>query len=162
MRKAALGVAIGLGVLTLSFAVLGLVVNNQANFSKRYVHDQLAEKQITFTPVENLLPNQKTVPCLVENAGKQLVTGKQAECYARYQIGLDLALIDNGQTYFEDLRGVPAAGEGAAGTGRGTERPGDAGPRHAARGALTEGRGHLRRREEAGPAPHRLRLQPAR
>ena len=102
MRKAAFGVAIGLGVLASSFAVLGLVLNNQASFSKRYVHDQLAEKQITFTPVENLLPNQKTVPCLVENAGKQLVSGKQAECYARYQIGLDLALIDNGKTYFED------------------------------------------------------------
>ena len=70
MRKAAFGVAIGLGVLALSFAVLGLVLNNQANFSKSYVHDQLAEKQITFTPVENLLPNQKTVPCLVENAGQ--------------------------------------------------------------------------------------------
>jgi hypothetical protein len=102
MRKAAFGVAIGLGVLASSFAVLGLVLNNQANFSKSYVHEQLAEKQITFTPVENLLPNQKTVPCLVENAGKQLVSGKQAECYARYQIGLDLALIDNGKTYFKD------------------------------------------------------------
>jgi hypothetical protein len=102
MKKAAFGVAIGLGVLALGFGVLGLVLNSQANFSKNYVHDQLAEKQITFTPVENLLPNQKTVPCLVENAGQQLVTGKQAECYARYQIGLDLALIDNGKTYFED------------------------------------------------------------
>src|SRR6185503_17848212 len=80
MRKAAFGVAIGLGVLALSFAVLGLVLNNQASFSKHYVHDQLAEKQITFTPVENLLPNQKTVPCLVENAGEQRVSGKQAEC----------------------------------------------------------------------------------
>ena len=30
------------------------------------------------------------------------MSGKQAECYARYQIGLDLALIDNGKTYFED------------------------------------------------------------
>ena len=101
MRKAAFGVAIGLGVLALSFAILGLVLNNQANFSKHYVHDQLAEKQITFTPVENLF-DQKTVPCLVERRGSQLVSGKQAECYTKYQIGLDLALIDNGKTYFED------------------------------------------------------------
>ena len=163
MRKAAFGVAIGLGVLASSFAVLGLVLNNQANFSKRYVHDQLAEKQITFTPVENLLPNQKTVPCLVENAGKQLVSGKQAECYAKYQIGLDLALIDNGKTYFEDhyaayLLRVKAQQALAA-------APNDPATQElvaAVRAALAEGRGHLRRRDDAGPAPHRLRLQPAR
>jgi hypothetical protein len=102
MRKAAFGIAIGLGVLAVCFGAVSLVLRNQADFSKQYVHDQLAEKQITFTPVEGLLPNQKTVPCLVENAGRQLVTGKQAECYAKYQIGLDLALVDNGKTYFED------------------------------------------------------------
>jgi hypothetical protein len=102
MRKATIGLAIGLGVLAAGFVALGLVLKNQADFSKRYVHDQLAEKQITFTPVEGLLPSQKDVPCLVENAGKQLVSGKQAECYAKYQIGLDLVTIDNGKTYFED------------------------------------------------------------
>lgn len=99
MRKAAFGVAIGLGVLALSFAVLGLVLNNQASFSKHYVHDQLAEKQITFTPVENLLPNQKTVPCLVENAGQQLVSGKQAECYANNYIAVHLREVNDGKTY---------------------------------------------------------------
>jgi len=102
MRKAAFGIAIGLGVLAVCFGAVSLVLRNQADFSKQYVHDQLAEKQITFTPVEGLLPNQKTVPCLVESAGQPLVTGKQAECYAKYQIGLDLALVDNGKTYFED------------------------------------------------------------
>jgi hypothetical protein len=102
MKKTAVGIAIGLGILAAGFLVLGLVLNDQANFSKNYVHDQLAEKNITFTPVDALLPNQKQVPCLVENAGKQLVSGKQAECYGKYQIGLDLLLIDNGKTYFED------------------------------------------------------------
>jgi hypothetical protein len=102
MKKAAVGIAIGLGVVAAGFVALGLVLNDQANFSKSYVHDQLAEKEITFTPVEGLLPNQQQVPCLVANADKQLVTGKQAECYARYQIGLDLAMIDGGKTYFQD------------------------------------------------------------
>jgi hypothetical protein len=102
MKRAAIGLAIVLGVLTVAFVALGLVLNSQANFSKNYVHDQLAEKQITFTPADGLLPNQKEVPCLVANAGEQLVTGKQAECYARYQIGHDLLTIDNGKTYFED------------------------------------------------------------
>ena len=113
--------------------------------------------------MEGLLPNQKTVPCLVENAGKQLVSGKQAECYAKYQIGLDLALIDNGKTYFEDhyaayLLRVKAQQALAAAP----ERPGDAAAGRAVRGAVAEGRGHLRRRDDAGAAPHRLRLQPDR
>jgi hypothetical protein len=81
---------------------IGFVLNNQANFSRSYVHDQLAEHGITFTPVAGLLDQQKKVPCLVENAGKPLTTGKQAECYARYQIGIDLTLVDNGKSYFQD------------------------------------------------------------
>jgi len=90
--------------LTLAIVALGLgvIFKNQADFSTNYLHDQLAEKGITFTPVENLLPQQKEVDCLVSNAGKQLLTGKQAECYAKYQIGIDLTVVDGGKTYFQD------------------------------------------------------------
>ena len=55
-----------------------------------------------FTPVANLQPQQKKIPCLVKNAGKLMTTGKQAECYAKHQIGFDLTLIDNGKTYAQD------------------------------------------------------------
>src|SRR4051812_42461195 len=90
------------GVLTLGAAALGVVFKVQANWSDDYLHDQLAEHAITFTAVDQLfLPEQKTIPCLVENAGKPLLTGKQAECYARYQIGLGLTAVDQGKTYFE-------------------------------------------------------------
>jgi hypothetical protein len=92
-------VSVTLAVVAL---VLGLIVKDQADFSSNYLHDQLAEKGITFTPVENLLPQQKDVSCLVANAGKPLLTGKQAECYAKYQIGIDLTVVDGGKTYFED------------------------------------------------------------
>jgi hypothetical protein len=94
-------IAIGAGVLAIAVLLLGLVLQNQADFSRDYLHDQLAEHGITFTPVANLLPQQQKVPCLVANAGKPLLTGKQAECYAKYQIGIDLTLIDGGKTYFE-------------------------------------------------------------
>ena len=77
-------------------------MRNQAQFAKDYVHDELAAKGITFTPVEALLPSQKDIPCLKANATKPMVTGKQAECYAKYQIGLDLAVVDGGKTYFQD------------------------------------------------------------
>ena len=96
------GLAIGAIVLGVVVLVLGLILQNQADFSSDYVHSQLAERGITFTPVEALLPAQKEVPCLVANAGKPLTTGKQAECYAKYQIGLDLTVVDGGKTYFED------------------------------------------------------------
>ena len=92
-------VSVTLAVVAL---VLGLIFQNQANFSSNYLHDQLAEKGIIFTPVENLLPQQKNISCLVANAGKPLLTGKQAECYAKYQIGIDLTVVDGGKTYFQD------------------------------------------------------------
>src|SRR5262245_18310705 len=102
MNKTARGVAIGLGILAVAFLALGLVVNNQASFAKNYVQSQLASRHITFTPVAGLLPDQKHVPCLVENAGRPLVTGEQAACYANYQIGLDMLMIDNGRNYVQD------------------------------------------------------------
>ena len=89
------------GVLAIVVLALALILQNQANFSRNYLHDQLSEHGIVFTPVAGLLPQQQKVPCLVKNAGKPLLTGKQAECYAKYQIGIDLTLVDGGKTYFE-------------------------------------------------------------
>ena len=67
--------------------VLGLVLQNQANFAKSYVKDQLAQQQITFTPVDKLAPQEKAAACLVKYQGQPLTTGKQAECYANKYIG---------------------------------------------------------------------------
>ena len=39
--------------------VLGLVLQNQADFAKAYVHDQLAQQQITFTPADKLTDEEK-------------------------------------------------------------------------------------------------------
>ncbi len=101
-EKKSRGVAIGAFGLGLVVLGLGLVLQNQANFSRNYLKGQLAEHGITFTPVANLMPEQQKVPCLVANAGKPLTTGKQAECYAKYQIGIDLKVVDGGKTYFQD------------------------------------------------------------
>ena len=101
MKRKNLGLAIGLCVLAIVALAAGLILQNQANFSRDYLHDQLAEHGITFTPAANLLPQQQKIPCLIANAGKPLLTGKQAECYAKYQIGIDLTLVDGGKTYFQ-------------------------------------------------------------
>jgi hypothetical protein len=100
--KTRLLVAIGSGMLALLLLVVGLVLQNQANFSHHYVQTQLGEHHITFTPIAGLQADQKKVPCLAANANKQLTTGKQAECYALNQIGLDLLKIDNGKGYAQD------------------------------------------------------------
>ena len=88
--------------------VLGLVLQNQANFAKNYVHDQLAQQQITFTPVAGLKANENA-PCLREYAGKQMTTGKQAECYANHYIAVHLGEVNGGKTYSQtsgDLRAL--------------------------------------------------------
>ena len=102
MKRKFVTVGIAAGVTGMLVLTLGLVFKNQANFSKNYVHDQLAEHKIIFSTVEQLGPAQKHVPCLVANAGKPLTTAKQAECYANYQIALDMPTIDEGKTYVQD------------------------------------------------------------
>jgi len=88
----------GLGLAGL-LLILGLVMTSNANFAKNYVHDQLAQQQITFKTADTLTPEESQSSCLVKYAGQQLTTGKQAECYANEFIGLHLKSIANGQTY---------------------------------------------------------------
>lgn len=94
--------AIGFGFAAVVLLALGLVLQNQSDFSNNFVAGQMKAHGIYFTPVSHLMPIQQRVPCLVANAGKPLLTGAQAECYAMYQIGLDLTVVDHGKTYFED------------------------------------------------------------
>ncbi|MFG2169619.1 hypothetical protein [Micromonospora chersina] len=87
---------LGLAVLLL---VVGVVLTTNANFANKYVHDQLAAQHISFTPADKLSDEEKKSGCLREYAGKQLTTGKQAECYANEYIGLHLKSIGGGKTY---------------------------------------------------------------
>ena len=101
MTRKTLDLLFGVGglVLALLLGVLGLVLRDQADFAKTYVHDQMIEQRITFTPVAGLTPDEKTAKCLVKNAGKSLLTGKQAECYANEYIARHVKLINAGNTY---------------------------------------------------------------
>ncbi len=85
-------------LLAVLLLVLGLVLQNQANFAKTYVHSQLAEQQIVFTPVAGLKADEND-PCLKTYAGQPLVTGEQAQCYANHYIGVHVTLINGGKTY---------------------------------------------------------------
>ena len=101
MKRRTLDIAFVVGGLLLAvlLLVLGLVLRSNADFAKDYVHDQLGQQKITFTPAEFLSDEEKKVDCLVDNGGKDLVSGKQAECYANEYIALHLTEVNEGKTY---------------------------------------------------------------
>lgn len=85
-----------IGVILL---IAGFVLTSNANFAKNYVHDQLAQEQISFKTADTLTDLEKAKPCLVQYAGQELLTGKQAECYANSFIGLHLSEMGAGTPY---------------------------------------------------------------
>lgn len=119
MKRTTLDVVFSVGGLLLAglLLILGLVLQNQADFAKSYVKNQLSEQKITFTPVKGLAPQEKQASCLVANASQPLTTGKQAECYANKYIGLHLTEVNGGKTYSEssaDSRTLQAKAAAAA------------------------------------------------
>lgn len=103
MKRRTLDIVFSIGGLVLAalLLIMGLVLNNQADFAKTYVHDQLEAQKIVFTPEEGLSDEEKKADCLVKNAGKPLVDGAQAECYANEYIALHLVETNEGKTYAE-------------------------------------------------------------
>ena len=51
--------------------------------------------------MKGLSPDEQKIPCLRDNAGKALLTGQQAECYANEYIFGHLKEINNAKTYSE-------------------------------------------------------------
>ena len=78
MKRRTLDVLFSLGGLALAglLLVAGIVLTANANFANNYVRDQLTQQNITFKTADTLTDEEKAQPCLVENAGKQLTTGK--------------------------------------------------------------------------------------
>ena len=64
MKRRTLDITFSVGGLMLAglLLVLGLVLQNQADFAKSYVKHQLAEQQITFTPADKLAPQEQRRP----------------------------------------------------------------------------------------------------
>lgn len=100
-RRSVAGLALAGGL-----AVLGSQMATNANFSERYVTEQLARQRITFKAADALTDEERKHDCVVANAGKPLLTGKQAECYANEFIGTHVIAIGKGRTYaeMEDVR----------------------------------------------------------
>lgn len=101
LRRSIAGLALAGGL-----AVLGSQMTANADFSERYVTEQLARQRITFKAADALTDEERKHACVVANAGKPLLTGKQAECYANDFIGTHVVAIGKGRTYaeMEDVR----------------------------------------------------------
>ncbi|WP_238010541.1 hypothetical protein KZZ52_35315 [Dactylosporangium sp. AC04546] len=101
MKRKTLDLIVGFGLVVLAglLLVAGLVLTSNANFANDYVKTQLSQQQITFKTADTLTAEERKSACLVQNAGQQLTTGKQAECYANQFIGLHLQTIAGGKTY---------------------------------------------------------------
>ena len=114
MKRRTLDIIFSIGGATLAVLVivLGLVLRSNAVFAQNYVHDQLSQQRITFTPVAGLSPEEQQSSGLVKFAGQPLTTGAQAQVYANDYIALHLAEVNDGKTYSEtsgDARAARAA-----------------------------------------------------
>ena len=101
MKRRTLDIMFSVGGLVVAglLLVMGVVLTSNANFAKNYVHDQLAQQQISFKTADKLTAEEKEAACLVKYAGQQLTTGAQAECYANHFIGLHVKSTAEGRTY---------------------------------------------------------------
>lgn len=101
MKRRTLDVLFSIGGIGLAglLLVIGVVMSSNANFSKRYVTDQLTQEKISFKTAGTLTDEEKQAPCLVKYAGQELTTGKQAECYANQFIGLHVKAAGGGLTF---------------------------------------------------------------
>ncbi|MGB8859182.1 MAG: hypothetical protein WCC60_08000 [Ilumatobacteraceae bacterium] len=100
MKRRTLDIAFALGgaLFSVLLLVLGLVLKDQANFAKDYVHSELTSQKINFTPAKFLSDEEKKADCLVkygttdgdDTKGQLMSTGKMAECYASSYIALHM------------------------------------------------------------------------
>jgi len=103
MKRRTLDLLFSIGGIGLAglLLIIGVVMSSNADFSKKYVTDQLEQQKITFKTADTLTDEERQAPCLVQYAGQTLTTGKQAECYANEFIGLHVKTSGKGRTYAE-------------------------------------------------------------
>jgi len=103
VRRRTLDILFSIGGVGLAglLLIIGLVMSSNADFSKKYVTDQLKQQKITFKAADALTDEEKQADCLIKFAGQALTTAKQAECYANHFIALHVKNTAKGKTYAE-------------------------------------------------------------
>src|SRR5690349_9549198 len=78
-RVLLLWLTLAIGALVIGGIALGL-----GSFIQDNVRTELESQQISFTPKDALSDEEKDIPGIVENAGKPLENGNQAQIYSEY------------------------------------------------------------------------------
>ncbi|HUA13031.1 MAG TPA: hypothetical protein VL989_00820 [Candidatus Sulfotelmatobacter sp.] len=87
-------------VTTLVLIAFGLIALDGYHFANDQVTSQLAAQKIYFPPLgSSALASPEIGPYLNQYAGKQLLTGPEAEAYANHFIAVHLSEVADGQTY---------------------------------------------------------------
>ena len=81
MKRRTLDILFSIGGVAIAglLVIAGLVLASNASFANDYVTTQLSQQNIKFKTADTLTAEEKGQACLVEYAGQQLTTGKQAE-----------------------------------------------------------------------------------
>ena len=98
--------SVGGAVVVVILAVAGTMLFVGYNFANNYVHNQLAQQNITF-PAAAAFAHPKAgteitpsmIPSVSQYAGQQLLTGQQAQTYANDFIAVHLNQIGGGKSY---------------------------------------------------------------
>jgi hypothetical protein len=92
-------------VIVIVLVVAGSLLFVGYSFANNYVHNQLAQQQITFPsaaafahPKAGSEITPSMIPSVSQYAGQQLLTGQQAEVYANDFIAVHLREIGGGKT----------------------------------------------------------------
>jgi hypothetical protein len=98
--------SVGGAVVVVILAVAGTMLFVGYNFANNYVHNQLAQQNITFPsaaafahPKAGTEITPSMIPSVSQYAGQQLLTGPQAQAYANDFIAVHLNQIGGGKTY---------------------------------------------------------------
>lgn len=100
--------ATGGALLAVTLLVLGFVMMDQKAFADDYVKEELGAQRIVFAEADKLTEEEKNwkegSSCLVKYAGQRMETGKQAECYGKYYIGMHMARSATNQKFSAPIK----------------------------------------------------------
>ena len=98
--------SVGGAVVVVILAVAGTMLFVGYNFANNYVHNQLAQQNITFPsaaafahPKAGTEITPSMIPSVSQYAGQQVLTGQQAQVYANDFIAVHLNQIGGGKSY---------------------------------------------------------------
>jgi hypothetical protein len=113
--------SVGGAVVVVILAVAGTMLFVGYNFANNYVHNQLAQQNITFPsaaafahPKAGTEITPSMIPSVSQYAGQQLLTGQQAQVYANDFIAVHLNQIGGGKTYSQLSSEAMALPKGSA------------------------------------------------